>query len=462
MHLPDPSAALPDPLHSACERISAKVEKAGGRALLVGGCVRDALMGHEPKDVDIEVFGIEVEELERLLAEDFAVDWVGKAFGVFKLKGREIDVSLPRRESKSGQGHKAFAVEGDPEMSFEEAASRRDFTINAISWDLASHVIIDPFDGCGDIERGVLRHVSEKFSEDPLRVLRAMQFAARFDLEIAGETVGLCSRITPENLPPERIFEEWKKLVLKGVRPSRGLNFLKDCGWLSYYPELEALVGCEQEPEWHPEGDVWVHTLHCMDAFAGDRIGEEFEDLVVGFAVLCHDLGKPATTVFEEGRIRSPNHDVEGEAPTRSFLGRMTRQKDLVEAVVPLVLTHLRPVELYKVQASDAAVRRLARKVERIDRLVRVAQADMKGRPPKDGDDFPAGAWLLERAHALAVEDSAPKPIVMGRHLIDLGLEPGREFKEILNACYEAQLDGAFSDEGGGIAFVQQLLKGKS
>ena len=450
---------LPDTLREKCRKVFSMVSSAGGRALLVGGCVRDALLGEPIKDIDIEVYGLAADRLQELLTTNFRVELVGKAFWVFKIKGAEIDISLPRREAKTAPGHKGFAISGDPDMSEEEAASRRDFTINAILWDPSDNRIIDPFKGREDIEKGILRHTSGKFQEDPLRVLRAMQFSARFQYTVHPSTVEICSRIDPEGLPPERIFEEWRKLILKGRKISMGLSFLQDCGWIRYYPELEALTTCQQDPEWHPEGDVWTHTLHCMDAFASERLNHDWEDLVVGLAVLCHDFGKPATTIFEEDHIRSPRHDVKGEQPTRNFLGRMTEHKALIESVLPLVLTHLRPIELHKVEAGDSAVRRLARKVRRIDRLVRVARADMKGRPPLPGDPFPAGDWLLERAEALAVKDTAPQSIVMGRHLIEMGQTPGPHFKSILNKCYEAQLDGVFSSLEEGKLFAADLLE---
>ena len=452
------SIPLPAELEAPCKVIAQRVETLGGRAVLVGGCVRDALLGKTPKDIDIEVFGVSPDRLEAALKQDFAVDIVGKAFGVLKLKKHPIDVSIPRRESKTGLGHTGFAIEGDPNMSFEEAAARRDFTVNAISWNPCTQELIDPYKGQVDLEKGILRHTSDQFAEDPLRVLRAMQFVGRFELSVAPETLALCQSIEPEDLPKERIFEEWKKLILKSVKPSLGMTFLKDCGWVKYYPELEALIGCEQNPEWHPEGDVWVHTLHCLDAFAKERIHDEWEDLVVGFAVLCHDLGKPATSFIDEkGCIRSPKHEVVGEHPTRSFLARMTEHKDLIESVVPLVLTHMRPVMLYKDQAGDAAIRRLAHKVKRIDRLLRVVSADLGGRPPFPKGDFKEEQWLLEKAEALELKDKEPQPIVLGRHLIERGMKPGPNFGKILAACFEAQLDGEFEDLEGGLTYLNNL-----
>lgn len=447
-------------LHAACIRIAERVRDAGGRALLVGGCVRDALLGLESKDIDIEVFNLPHIELEKQLTLDFRINSVGKSFGVLKIRDLPIDIALPRRESKVGSGHKGFTVESEPGMPFDEAALRRDFTLNAISWDPLSGAIIDPCNGRQDLTAGILRHTSEKFIEDPLRVLRAMQFIARFSFDVDPSTLALCRQLEPEGLPPERLFEEWKKLLTKGKKPSMGLNFLRDCGWIRYYPELQALENCPQDPEWHPEGDVWVHTLLCLDAFARERIDDEWEDLIVGFAVLCHDLGKPLTTFCDkDGRIRSPGHAEEGVTPARSFLARLTQQKALIDSVLALVRHHMRPIELYKAQAGDAAIRRLAQKVGRIDRLVRVDSADRRGRIPLKTDASPQGQWLLKRAEALAVQDAIPKPLIQGRHLIELGQSPGPHFKPLLEQCYEAQLDGRFSDLENGLKFVRKLLE---
>ncbi len=452
---------LSDPqLAAALDLLCRDVAAAEGRALLVGGSVRDALLGETVKDLDVEVFGLSPDRLQAVLTRRFRLDLVGQSFGVLKLRGLPIDVAIPRRESKHGLGHKGFEIHSDPGLSFAEAASRRDFTINAIGFDPLTQELVDPWQGAADLERQILRHVSPKFVEDPLRVLRAMQFVARFALTVAAETIDLCASIGDEGLAAERIFAEWKKLILLGKEPGRGLHFLAACGWIRHFPELEALVGCPQDPIWHPEGDVFVHTAHVMDAYAQARIGDEWEDLVVGFACLCHDFGKPATTFFGDGRWRSPGHEEAGVEPARTFLGRMTRQESLANEVAPLVREHLRPISLYKENASAAAIRRLARRTERIDRLVRVCRADHGGRPPLP-PEFPAGDWLLERAAALALEKEPPKPLVLGRHLIAMGLAPGIGFGKLIEACFEAQLDGVFDDLEGGLEFLRRHLAEK-
>ena len=438
----------------------ARIAKAhGGRALLVGGCVRDELLGIKSKDFDIEVFGIAPDELQAILAKMFHLDLVGASFGVVKLHGHDIDVAIPRRETKLGLGHKAFGMDYDPALSVKDAAARRDFTVNAIYRDPLTDEIVDPWNGRADLTAKVLRHVSEHFREDPLRVLRGMQFVARFGLKPAAETIAICREMTPEGLPSERLFEEWAKLLTRGVKISAGLNFLKDVGWVRYYPELDALIGCKQAPEWHPEGDVWNHTLCCLDAFAQRRKGES-DALIVGLAVLCHDFGKPSTTRYDprKKRIRSLGHDEAGVEPTRSFLRRLTNEERILKEVVPLVRCHMRPFAMWKSHAGESAIRRLAAEVVRIDRLIRVAAADDEGRPPFPSDPT-ALEWLAAEAERMKIADSAPAPMVMGRDLIALGLRPGVEFGRILKDCYEAQLDGVFACREDGIAYVRKSLK---
>lgn len=443
----------------AVREVARLAKESGGRALLVGGCVRDALLGKPAKDFDIEVYGISPDALQRILARSFRLDLVGASFGVVKLHGHDIDVAIPRRETKLGLGHKAFSMEYDPSLSVAEAAARRDFTVNAIYRDPLTDEIVDPWNGRADLSARILRHVSDHFREDPLRVLRGMQFVARFGLRPAPETIAICREMTPEGLPSERLFEEWSKLLTKGVEISAGLEFLREVGWVKYYPELAALIGCEQAPEWHPEGDVWNHTLFCLDAFARHRKGED-DDLIVGLAVLCHDFGKPATTFYDKRvkRLRSLGHDDAGVKPTLSFLRRLTNEERILREVPPLVRCHMRPFALWKSHAGESAIRRLAAEVVRIDRLIKVAAADDEGRPPFPSD--PADIkWLADEAQRLKVADAAPAPIVRGRDLIALGLKPGVEFGRILKDCYEAQLDGAFSDLEGGVAYARSKVR---
>ncbi len=448
------------------ERLANKIAAAGGRAMLNGGCVRDELMGVEPKDWDVEVYGIEPERLREIVAGFGEVNAVGESFAVYKI-GTDLDVSLPRRERKSGVGHRGFTIEGDPSMSFEEACSRRDFTVNAILKDAVTGEIVDPLDGRSDIERKLLKMVSrETFGEDSLRVLRAAQFAARFEFDVEAETAALCKTIDVTDLPKERIWGELEKLLLRARQPSIGMKLLYEFGvFRQLFPEIEALVGVPQEYEWHPEGDVDVHTMMVVDE--ARMLVDDLDyprKVAVMLGAVCHDLGKPPTTEFVDGRIRSRGHDEAGVEPTISFLNKLgiftIDGFDVREQIIQLVRYHLKPGEYYKAESKhpvgDGAFRRLARKVEP-DLLYRVAKADSLGRYP-DGDrskmifGSEAQEWFIEKVRSLNVEKKAPDPILMGRHLIELGLTPGPEFKKILDAVYEKQLDGIVSELDGAIA----------
>ena len=434
--------------------LATNVRDAGGRALLVGGCVRDALMQKQPKDWDVEVYGVEPARLRQLLDQLGDVNVVGEAFTVYKL-GPDVDVGLPRRERKTGRGHRAFFIEGDPSMTFEVSARRRDFTINAILQDPLTGDLIDPSNGRDDIENKTLRMVSpDTFAEDSLRVLRAAQFAARFEFEIETETLALCREIDLSDLPSERIRGEMEKLLLEAQRPSIGLQCLLELGAIDQlFPEIKALIGVEQDREWHPEGDVFVHT-----GLVIDRARELIDDLpyakqvTVMLAALCHDFGKPATTEFIDGRLRSRGHEEGGVEPTLSFLDRLNIHTldgyDVRVQVVALVRDHLRPGEFFKKQeeVGDGAFRRLARKCE-LDLLYRVARADSLGRnadwlPRENWFDAKAQEWFIARARELDVEQKPPAPILQGRHLLEMGLEPGPRMGEITKAVYEMQLDG--------------------
>lgn len=451
-------------------RLAEAVRAAGGRALLVGGCVRDYLMNAQPKDWDVEVFAVEPQKLRALLETFGRVDAVGEAFTVYKL-GADLDVSLPRRERKTGRGHRAFVVEGDPLMTYEEAARRRDFTINAISQDPLTGEIIDPFDGRRDIESKVLRAVSpETFVEDSLRVLRAAQFAARFEFTIEPQTIELCRQIDLTDLPSERIWGEMEKLLLRAPRPSIGFKYLDALNATrQLFPEIENLKGVPQQFEYHPEGDVYVHTLLVAD-YAHRLIADlpYPKQVTLMLAAICHDFGKPATTEFVEGRWRSHGHDEAGVAPTLSFLDRLNihtlQGYDVRSQVVALVRDHLRPGEFYnrREEISDAAFRRLAARCE-LDLLYRLSLADNMSRnvktlPPENRFTPDAQEWFIRRVRELAVEHRPPAPVLMGRHLIELGLKPSPQFKKILDQVYELQLEGKISDLEEAQTAARQLL----
>jgi tRNA nucleotidyltransferase (CCA-adding enzyme) len=443
--------------------IARSVRDAGGRALIVGGWVRDRLTGRTSKDVDLEVYGVPAPRLRELLAAFGSVNAVGESFTVYKVAG--IDVALPRRESKTGRGHRGFEVTGDPDLSIEEAARRRDFTINAIAWDPLTGEYIDPFDGRRDLEARVLRAVDPgTFGDDSLRVLRAVQFAARFELSLEPGTREICGRLPLDDLPPERIWGEIEKLLLHAARPSRGWDLALELGVIGrLFPELQALVGCPQEPEWHPEGDVWVHTLMVVDQ-SRTRIDdlERPQQIAVMLGAVCHDLGKPPTTAFVDGRIRSIDHEQAGVAPATAILDRLNVQTvngyDVRRQVLGIVAHHLKPGMFRQspTPVSDGAFRRLAQKVD-LELLARVAKSDCLGRGP--GFDCSAMDWFLERARELGVQHAPPEPLVKGRHLLALGLTPGPRVGEVLRQIYEKQLDGSITTLDQGLELAGVLVR---
>ena len=489
--MPAPRLAFEPPLGE----IAAAVRDAGGRAVVVGGWVRDHLLGIRSKDVDVEVFGLDVARLESLLGGFGKVHAVGRAFGVFRVGDVDVDFSLPRRDSKSGPGHRGFDVAPDPSLDFAEAARRRDLTVNSIGIDPLTAEVLDPHGGRGDLERRVLRATDPaRFPEDPLRGLRVAQLAARLEMAPNGELIALCRGLDLAELSGERVFEEFRKLLLRAAKPSLGFRVLEDTGLLRFFPELDALRGVPQDPEWHPEGDVWTHTLMVLDVAAslrggtgeydperairpetapargrdendperanrpaagparGAATGDGGEDLALMFGALCHDLGKPATTERIGGRIRSRGHDVEGIAPTCTLLARMRAPGALVERVAALVEHHLAPALFTRNGATAKGYRRLARKLERagasLELLVKVARADHLGRTTADAlaGRFDAGDAFLAAARACRVEHAAPRDVVLGRHLIARGWRPGPGFAPVLERCRDVQDETGWTD----------------
>ena len=443
-------------------RVVDTVQAAGGRALFVGGWVRDRLASRVSKDIDIEVYGLDPEELRPLLDEVGRVDTVGESFTVYKVG--PLDVSLPRRESKTGPGHRGFTVTGDPHLPVEEAGRRRDFTINAIAWDPRTDEYIDPHGGREDLKQGILRMVdAATFGDDSLRVLRAVQFTARFELTVDEATKSLCRAIPLDDLPPERVWGELDKLLLKANRPSLGFELALELGVVDrLFPELAALVGCEQEPAWHPEGDVWTHNLLVVDQ-AATRLGglPRSQQVTLMLGAVCHDFGKPATTELIDGRIRSYNHEEAGVEPTEAFLDRLNIHTldgyNVRQQVVGLVAHHLKPGMWHTAPngVGDGAFRRLARKVD-LELLARLAKADCLGRT---GDfDCSAMNWFLERARALGVEHEPPRPFLLGRHVLQMGLTPGPRIGKILGEVYERQLDGAVNSLDDAIEDAKEII----
>lgn len=431
--------------------------------IVVGGYVRDSLLGIQSHDIDIELYGVDSSQsLSDLLKPFGNVCEVGKSYGVTKLRydGYEIDFSLPRTETKTTQGHRGFAVKTYATIDFATAARRRDFTINAIGYNPITDTLLDPYFGEADLRAKKLRCVDPMtFVEDPLRILRAVQFVARFDLIGDPELLGLCRRMVEqgalEELPKERIFEEIKKLLLRSPSPSKGFALLKEMGGLIFFKELLDLEKTPQDFFSHPEGNVWIHTLIALDTMVQYKTGESKQDLILFLAILLHDIGKPCTTIVCDGILNAPKHAEAGVEPTRTFLERLTNEKELIERIVPLVRYHGAVRKLFQTGAEDSALRHLSTHVK-IDDLIVVARADFYGRAfvgeiPRC---FEAGEWLHCRAESLGILQAPPQPLLLGRDLIALGLSPSPAFKTLLDAAYTAQLDGIFKSHEEAVSWI--------
>lgn len=462
-------------LPSVIERIVRDLNISGHRAVVVGGAVRDALLGLAPKDFDVEVYGIAYDRLAGDIAEYGPVDLVGKSFGVVKLHSAEgsYDFAVPRRDSKVGLHHRDFRASFDPEITPEEAASRRDFTINAMAWDPIGETLLDFFNGSDDLQNRVLRHTSAAFAEDPLRVLRGMQLAARYDLHLDSDTAFLCRTIANQysTVASERVSEEFMKWAVKGRAPGRIAEYLAASGWDVHFPEIKNLAGTPQDPEWHPEGDVGTHTMFVLNAAARIAERDALDDddrATLVFASLCHDFAKPATTMLREreGRMRwtSWGHEPDGGPMTREFLRRIHIKAAIVEKVVPLVENHLAHSSIAKGPVSPRAVRRLAMRIApaSIEQLLRLIEADHSGRPPLP-PGLPDGALRIrEAAHREAVEQGPQPPLILGRHVLPyFNGQPGKHIGEVTHAAYEAQADGEFSDEPAALAWLERYMANK-
>ncbi|MDD2267612.1 HD domain-containing protein [Sulfuricurvum sp.] len=455
--------SLPDPLLHLIEHL----DRAGIKPILVGGFVRDTFTGHPTNDLDIELYGVHsIESLETLLQPFGKLNLIGKSFGVLKLAyaGYTIDFAPPRTESKSGFGHKGFDVAWQSDIDFTDAARRRDFTINAIGYDPITKTLLDPFGGVEDLKNKRLMCVDpETFIDDPLRVLRAVQFAARFELTCDKRLLELCRSMIEhgalEELPKERIFEELKKLLLQSARPSLGLILLKEMGALAFLSPLDRFETTPQDPQSHPEGSVWNHLLMGIDVMASIRTGESKHDLILMLAMLLHDIGKPDSTIIADGVLNAPKHAERGVDIGRAWLSKITEDKSLIDAVLPLIRYHGSPRKLHKTHASDSEILRLSTHAC-IEDLIHIAKADFYGRTfigtiPKS---FEAGDWLFERAKALGVLYEPPQPLLMGRDLIASGLTPSETFKSILDRAYEAQLNQEFSTHEGALKWLVTVL----
>ncbi len=435
-HAIDP-AAVPARIRDVARRVDAR----GGRALVVGGWVRDRLRGEAPVDLDLEVHGLEEAELDAALAEIGPVQTVGKAFAIRLVAGLDADVSwvAPTRRGLDD--------------SFSEAALRRDLTINAMAFDPLSGRVLDPHGGLEDLERARLRATSpDRFGDDPVRALRTAGLAARLEMTPDDALVALCAEQDLGPVPGERLMLEWTRALTRARRPSLTLEWLQRMDQLRAFPEIDALRGVPQDPKWHPEGDVFVHTAMCLDAAATLREASD-APLTLMLATLCHDFGKPDTTSEEpDGRIRSIAHERAGRDPTRRFLRRLEASHRLIRQIEVLVDRHLAPVQLVGQGSGDKAFRKLVRRLDaaRVSPklLADVARADHLGRTTDDAraGRFEAGDRFLERVAALGIADGPKTAVVQGRHLVARGYSPGPEYGQILERCLALQDETGLDD----------------
>jgi len=447
-------------------RIAQQIKIMGGRAFLVGGSVRDMVLGVKPKDWDVEVFGLDADTLVFILRQFGRVDAeVGRAFRVIKLttETADFDFSLPRVDSKAGVAHTDVVCSDTQDQRL--ASSRRDFTINSMSVDILTGDLIDFFGGETDLTLRILKATSAAFSEDALRVLRGFQFAGRFDLSVTDTpTISMCQLLRSEfsALSIERVWIEWEKWAEKSTVPSSGLRFLRQVCWLSLFPELQAMVDLEQDVEWHPEGDAWEHTKQAVDAAVkiADREHLSKDDrITLVFAALCHDFGKATTTTFDDdGHVRSRGHDDAGEPLIRSFMARIGAPKWLVEKVVVLAREHMFHVHVR--QPTARAIRKLSVRIapSSIKMLCFVMETDHSARGPLPGGMPEVCRRMLELAEVEHCQEQEVQPMVMGRDLIDLGMKPGRHFGVILSALFKAQVAGVFEDKESAMAWAREFV----
>ena len=434
-------------------RVADAVAREGGRTYYVGGCVRDQILGRDNKDIDIEVHGVSVETLEGILDRLGERLTMGASFGIMGLRHYELDIAMPRREKAIGRGHRDFEVFVDPFIGPEKAARRRDFTMNALMQDVLTGEILDFFGGREDMKRGLLRHVDDNsFGEDPLRVLRAAQFAARFGFTVAEETRALSAAMDLTALPAERVMGELEKALLKAERPSLFFEELRRMGQLGvWFPELQALIGLPQNPAFHPEGDVWVHTMQVLDEAARLR-AEAKEPLWFMLAALCHDLGKAVSTECIDGVLHAYGHEKLGLPLAEAFLHRLTRETKLTQYVLNMTQLHMKPNMLADCGAQTKSYMKMYDSAVCPEDLLLLARADHMGCLAPGGDrqalqDACAQTEDVLRQNLALYDERMRQPYLMGRDLIEAGVQPGPQFSEALAAAHKLRLAGRPREE---------------
>lgn len=423
------------------ETIAGAVKVAGGTVYYVGGCVRDKLMGVPFDDIDIEVHGITSDTLDNILSEIGHKREVGLSFGIWGLDGVDIDIAMPRLEEATGKGHRDFKTYTDPFIGTEKAAMRRDFTVNAIMENVLTHELVDHYGGLKDIDERVLRHVNDKsFADDPLRVLRCAGFAARFEFEVADETKDLCSQMSLGELSRERIFAEFEKALLKAKKPSLFFDFLREINKLDlWFPEIKSLIGIEQSPVYHAEGDVYNHTMLVLDSAAAMR---EKAESPLGFmlSALCHDFGKALTTEVIDGKIHAYRHETEGLVPIREFISRLSDNKALKRYVLNMTEHHMKPNMMVRQKASQKSMNRLFDTSVSPCDLLLLSEADFNG-SLGEKDTYDSTREKLASSLS-AFNEIMSRPYVSGDDLIAAGIKPGTHFGELLTLAHKLRLAG--------------------
>ena len=425
-------------------KIALLVKEQGGRAYAVGGFVRDKLLGIENKDIDIEVHGITPEALEKILDSVGTRIEIGKSFGVYSLCGTNIDVAMPRKETAIGSGHRDFKIDVEPFIGTQNAAKRRDFTMNALMQDILTGEITDHFGGKKDLEDGILRHVNDtSFSEDPLRVLRAAQFAARFNLTVAPDTLALCREIDISTLSSERVMEELKKALLKAEKPSIFFETLRAMNKLSpWFSEVEKLIGVPQSTIYHKEGDVYIHTMMVLDEAAKMRDSAE-EPFYFMLSALVHDFGKITATSFYNGNYHATGHEEAGVFTAGEFLHRITNENALISYVLNMTELHTRPRMIADDNSSVKASNKMFDVSKNPCDLIKLSLCDGLGKIPLK----PIGhteAFLMKRLEIY--NEYMARPYVTGQDLIDAGMSPGKEFSELLEYAHKMRLAGVMKE----------------
>ena len=439
--------------------IAEKVAKLGGHTYFVGGCVRDEILGDEIKDFDIEVHGITPSALEEILDSLGERISIGESFGIYNLKGCSVDIAMPRKEKVRGLGHKDFDIFVDPFIGTKGASKRRDFTFNALMKDVISGEIIDHYNGRRDLELRLLRHVNdESFGEDPLRVLRGAQFAARLDATVAPETVEICRNMDISTLPKERIEGELQKALLKAEKPSVFFEVLREMNQLDFwFPELAELLGVPQNPKHHAEGDVWVHTMMVIDEAAKLRSKVQ-NPLGFMLSAVAHDFGKAICTEVVNGAVHAYEHETKGFPLIERFLKRITSETKLIEYAMNICSLHMQPNIVAGVRASVKSTNRMFDRAVDPVALICFSVADSEGKIPRRADSSNE-EFLYERLEIY--NEYMSRPYVMGRDLIEAGLSPGEDFSEILGYAHKLRLAGVEKTDAlkQVLAFAKQLRK---